>query len=184
MAESSGDMNNLVESNDNRKIPFEIATSTFDGVAAIPTMVLLPPVDDERNLAAITRTLLPVLEDESKLPAWEGLSSSRHSSKWNKESDKVIVIGGDEESDKVIVVGGKLRLVKQTDLQAPGPHHRDSVTYSITHNLPQYAPKKVLPSPSQRHGKMVTLQNTIANCFGIMCIHIVACITDRDLTYH
>ena len=24
----------------------------------------------------------------------------------------------------------------------------------------------------------------VLSCFGVMCIHIMACITDRDLTYH
>jgi len=26
--------------------------------------------------------------------------------------------------------------------------------------------------------------SSVQYCFGVMCIHIMACITDRDFTYH
>jgi hypothetical protein len=33
-------------------------------------------------------------------------------------------------------------------------------------------------------GDLVAASKITRHCFGVMCIHIMACITDRDLTYH
>ncbi len=41
-----------------------------------------------------------------------------------------------------------------------------------------------MPSPLGKDVDLRMMVDSDHACFGVMCIHIMACITDRDFTYH